>query len=307
MWGMARLDRVRRRASHATRSSGQWRSAATSSIPPGPTATGHSEQLLGAAARAHPDQRLYAATKIPPKNAQWPARPEYPLDDVFPPDHIRAYTEKSLENLGLPRIDLIQFHVWNDAWADDDRWQHAVDDAETRGADPRPSASASTAGSRPTRMRALAHRPDRRRAGHLQHLRPGPRGRAVPAVPRAGHRRHRPRAIRRRDADRHLTLDTRWPEGDWRNTYFVQREPRARASSAPKRCARWSPPAMTMARWPCAGFFRIRMSATVIPGMRKSRHVEANLAASDRGPLPADLMAALRPHRWDRRPAPKPD
>jgi aryl-alcohol dehydrogenase-like predicted oxidoreductase len=47
--------------------------------------------------------------------------------------------------------------------------------------------------------------------------------------------------------------------------------------------------------------------SVVIPGMRKSRHVEANLAASARGPLPGDLMAALRPHRWDRRPAPKPD
>ena len=27
-------------------------------------------------------------------------------------DHIREYTEKSLENLGLPRLDLMQFHVW---------------------------------------------------------------------------------------------------------------------------------------------------------------------------------------------------
>jgi aryl-alcohol dehydrogenase-like predicted oxidoreductase len=42
--------------------------------------------------------------------------------------------------------------------------------------------------------------------------------------------------------------------------------------------------------------------STIIPGMRKLRNVEANLAASDKGPLPAPLHAKLRPHRWDRTP-----
>jgi aryl-alcohol dehydrogenase-like predicted oxidoreductase len=42
--------------------------------------------------------------------------------------------------------------------------------------------------------------------------------------------------------------------------------------------------------------------ATIIPGMRKLRHVEANIAASDAGPLPKDLLIRLRPHRWDRQP-----
>ncbi len=41
---------------------------------------------------------------------------------------------------------------------------------------------------------------------------------------------------------------------------------------------------------------------TIIPGMRKIKNVESNLAASDKGPLPADLHAKLRPHRWVRRP-----
>jgi hypothetical protein len=36
--------------------------------------------------------------------------------------------------------------------------------------------------------------------------------------------------------------------------------------------------------------------------MRKPRHVEANLAASDAGPLPPDLLVELRHHRWDRQP-----
>jgi aryl-alcohol dehydrogenase-like predicted oxidoreductase len=42
--------------------------------------------------------------------------------------------------------------------------------------------------------------------------------------------------------------------------------------------------------------------ATIIPGMRKLKNVESNIAASNEGPLPAALHAQLRPHRWDRTP-----
>jgi aryl-alcohol dehydrogenase-like predicted oxidoreductase len=39
---------------------------------------------------------------------------------------------------------------------------------------------------------------------------------------------------------------------------------------------------------------------TTIPGMRRVRHVEANLAASDGRRLPPNLLEALRGHRWER-------
>src|SRR5688572_15063688 len=70
---------------------------------------GRSERLLGQLVRSHPEATLYTATKIPPKNRMWPARPDYPLEDVYPPDHIRRYTESSLEHLGLDHVDLMQF------------------------------------------------------------------------------------------------------------------------------------------------------------------------------------------------------
>src|SRR5687768_10198517 len=87
---------------------------------------GHSERLLGAALRRHRDKRLYAATKIPPKNRKWPAKATYTLDEVFPPEYIREYTERSLENLGVSTIDLQQLHVWSDTWVHDARWQRAL-------------------------------------------------------------------------------------------------------------------------------------------------------------------------------------
>src|SRR5213594_2398907 len=88
---------------------------------------GHSERLLGKIVRANAGKKLYAATKIPPKNRIWPTSRGDKLEDVFPPDYIREYAERSLKNLGVSTIDLLQFHVWEDTWAKDDRWQRAVD------------------------------------------------------------------------------------------------------------------------------------------------------------------------------------
>src|SRR4051812_38756201 len=65
---------------------------------------GHSERLLGETLRRHEGKRLYVATKLPPKNRKWPARAEYPLDEVFPADYIGEYTKKSLANLGVDTI-----------------------------------------------------------------------------------------------------------------------------------------------------------------------------------------------------------
>ena len=145
---------------------------------------GHSERLLGDLVKMDPDTRLFTATKIPPKNAKWPARAEYPLDDVFPADHIREFTEKSLENLGLPALDLMQFHVWSDAWADDVTLAARGAGAQGRGAGRRGRHQHQSLGTGERDSRA-AHRPDRRRAGGLQHLRPGAGRRAVPGVPGA--------------------------------------------------------------------------------------------------------------------------
>ena len=95
--------------------------------------SGHSEQLLGQLVRAHPDKKIYVASKIPPKNFKWPADPAYSLDDCYPPDHIRKYVESSLKNLGLSQIDLIQFHTWDDSWGGDVRWQRTLDDLKREG------------------------------------------------------------------------------------------------------------------------------------------------------------------------------
>ena len=94
---------------------------------------GHSEELLGQLVRRHPQKKLYTASKIPPKNFQWPARPEYTFEESYPTSHIVEYTNKTLKNLGLEQLDLMQFHTWDDGWSDREEWQRAIEDLKSSG------------------------------------------------------------------------------------------------------------------------------------------------------------------------------
>ena len=94
---------------------------------------GKSERLLGELLREESGTRLYTASKVPPKNRQWPAERGVPLDDAYPPDHVREYAERTLDNLKLPQVDLLQFHTWNDEWARDDRWARTMEELKRDG------------------------------------------------------------------------------------------------------------------------------------------------------------------------------
>jgi aryl-alcohol dehydrogenase-like predicted oxidoreductase len=261
---------------------------------------GHSEGLLGELVRANPDKKLYTATKIPPKNRQWPSRRGYQLDAVFPPDYIREYTEKSLANLDLPSVDLIQFHVWEDDWAGDERWQRAVDDLKREGL-----------------INAIGVSINRWEPWNaIRTLRTGvidavqviynifdqaPEDELFPAC-----RELNVGVIARVPFDEGsltgtLTKDSRWPEGDWRNTYFVPENliPAVERVEALKPLV---PAGMTLPDMALRFILSNSDVSTVIPGMRRLHHVHANIATSDAGPLPAELLAELREHRWDRQP-----
>src|SRR5579884_4166028 len=89
--------------------------------------SGKSDGLLGKILAANPGKRLYAASKIPPLNGQWPALPKYDYNDVFPADHVFSYTDKIRKALGVDTIDLLQFHVWDDSWSDRREFRETVE------------------------------------------------------------------------------------------------------------------------------------------------------------------------------------
>ncbi|MBX7148867.1 aldo/keto reductase [bacterium] len=87
---------------------------------------GHSESLIASAFRES-KKRVFVATKVPPKNMQWPARHHVPVSETFPANHIIEYTEKSLKNLRMEQVDLQQLHVWSDNWLEQGDWMSAIE------------------------------------------------------------------------------------------------------------------------------------------------------------------------------------
>jgi aryl-alcohol dehydrogenase-like predicted oxidoreductase len=261
---------------------------------------GHSERLLGQLVRANLRTTLYTATKVPPKNRRWPTQRGDRLADVFPPAYIREYAERSLANLGLPQVDLLQFHVWEDAWADDDRWQRTMDDLRREGL-----------------VRAVGVSVNRWEPWNVvRTLRTGlvdavqviynifdqaPEDELFPLC-----RALDVAVIARVPFDEGsltgtLTKDTRWPAGDWRNSYFVPEN----LGATVKRVDALRPLVphdMTMPELALRFILANPDVGVVIPGMRRPAHVRANVGASDGRPLPDPLRRGLRAHRWDREP-----
>ena len=94
---------------------------------------GHSERLVGQVLRTNPDKRIIVATKIPPKNGQWPAQAGVPVEEAFPGTYIQECTEQSLRNLGTETLDIQQFHVWNDEWVGQGDWLETIQRLKEQG------------------------------------------------------------------------------------------------------------------------------------------------------------------------------
>jgi aryl-alcohol dehydrogenase-like predicted oxidoreductase len=98
-----------------------------------------------------------------------------------------------------------------------------------------------------------------------------------------------------------LTKTTTWPAGDWRNGYFVPENLKASVDHA-EALRPLIPTGMTMPEMALRFILANPTVSTTIPGMRKLKHVESNIAVSDDKPLSAELLEQLRAHRWDRTP-----
>jgi len=263
--------------------------------------SGKSDQLLGQLIRDDLGKRLYAASKIPPENFRWPALPSYKYADVFSPDHVFRFANLIRKNLGADTIDLLQFHVWDDCWTDDPDFRKTVEQLK-----------------RDNAIRAFGLSLNRWEPWNgIKVIRTGlvdavqviynifdqaPEDELFPLC-----REMNIGTIARVPLDEgslggKMTTETRFPEGDWRGRYFSP-ENLAPTIERVERLKHILPDSMTLPELAIRFVLSNPTVSTTIVGMRKPEHVAANVSYSDKGPLPADLIAQLRHHRWDRRPA----
>lgn len=259
---------------------------------------GHSEQLVGKAVR-EAYQRIYVATKIPPKNRVWPATPETSIGDVFPYSHIIQSTEQSLRNLGIEQIYLQQFHVWTDAWVDTDEWRRAIEDLRASGK------------VRYFGVSISEHDPDSAlkviRTGAITAVQviynifdQGPEENLFPLC-----QQMKVGVLARVPLDEGgltgtITEDTQFQPGEFRESYFrgsrkrevvehveaLKRDLAGTPGTLPEIALRFclSNPAVT----------------SVIPGMRRIATVESSCRAASAGKLDARTLAILKKHEWRR-------
>jgi aryl-alcohol dehydrogenase-like predicted oxidoreductase len=259
---------------------------------------GHSEMLVGKVVRER-KEKLSVASKIPPKNMRWPAHPGTPIADAFPFDHIVKSTETSLKNLKLDTIDVQQFHVWDDSWANATEWQEAIAYLKEQGKiryfgisinDHQPSnalqaAATGLVDSFQVIYNIFDQTPGKDLLPLCQRLNIG----IIVRVP-----------LDEGGLTGTISESTTFPSGDFRNKYFRDN----RKQQVAERINALQPLLGSEARSISELALRFCLHhpavSTVIPGMRSIKNVEANCSYSDGKKLSEKMIAALQDHAWDR-------
>jgi len=261
---------------------------------------GKSEQILGNLLKRNPGKELHFATKIPPKNWKWPSQRHFKIKECFPTNHIIEYTEKSLQNIKVDCLDLQQFHVWEDSWADNDEWKEAITQLKQAGKVKHFGISVNRW--EPENVLATL------RTGLIDSVQviynifeQAPEDQLFPLC-----RELKIAVIARVPFDEGIltgtiTKDTKFPKDDWRATYFIPENLNVSVDHA-EALKPLVPRGMSMPEMALRFILSNPDISTIIPGMRKVRHVEANIAASDGNGLSPNLLTQLKSHRWDRKP-----
>lgn len=257
---------------------------------------GHSEQVVGKFLKER-SERIYVATKIPPKNNEWPAADESKLEEVFPVRHIVASTERSLKNLQMECIDLEQFHVWNDRWAARSEWQEAAQKLKKEGKvrhfgisinDNQPENGIKAAGTGlidtfQVIYNIFEQAPENQLFPYCQQNDIG----VIARVP-----------LDEGALTGTITPSTTFPPGDWRNDYFRGERKKEVAARVERLRFLLHDGVETLAEAALRFCLCAPAVSTVIAGMRTVEHAEANCKVSDGRLLPPEDLKALRSHVW---------
>ena len=259
---------------------------------------GHSEQLVGGVIRRNPGKEVRVASKIPPKNFQWPARPGTRLAEAFPRDHIRSSTEKTLKNLRLESIFLQQLHVFAPNWVNEPEWMEEMAKLRQEGKIQHWGVSVND-----HQADTVVELVEREMVQSVQVIYnifdQSAADRLLPAC-----LRHGVSVIVRVPLDEGsltgaFTETTEFAEPDFRSKYFRRErmmEVIRRVSALKKDLPEDVPICDAALR------FVLQSDAvtTVIPGMRKIENVRKNLSVSGRPRLTNELEESLKTHRWIR-------
>jgi aryl-alcohol dehydrogenase-like predicted oxidoreductase len=263
---------------------------------------GKSDALLGQILARDRNQRLYAASKIPPLNDKWPASSKDKYHDVFPEKHVFKYAEQIRLKLGVETIDLLQFHVWDDSWAQEPEFRKTVEKLKADSLirffglslnrwEPENGLKALETGlvdAVQVIYNIFDQSPEDKLFPLCRKLSIG----VIARVP-----------LDEGSLGGKMTRATRFPADDWRSQYFGP-ENLAQTMARVDQLQKLLPHGVTLPEMALRFILSNPDVSTTIIGMRKPENVRQNIGTSDAGPLDRDLLRELKSHRWDRKPQP---
>jgi len=259
---------------------------------------GHSEKLVGKVVR-EVKNRIYIATKVPPKNDLWPAQPGVGIEQVFPYDYILRCTETSLKNLNVDAIDLQQLHVWNPEWFHRDEWRRAFEELKSSGKvrflgvsinDYQPDSALELVRSGLIdSVQVIYNVFDQRAEKNLYPLTQKMNVGVLARVP-----------FDEGGLTGSITEDSVFHAHDFRSEYFKGDRKKQVMKHVDALVRDLNIPREGLAELALRFSFTHPAVSSTIPGMRTVRNVERNMAASDRGPLDEGTLEILKKHVWER-------
>ena len=242
--------------------------------------------------------KVIIASKIPGKNRKWPARRGVPISEVFPKGYIEEMVDSSLKSLKIETIDLMQFHVWQDDFVNENDWKEEIQNITKKGKvkywgisinDYQPSNCLKTLDTGLISIVQFIF--------NIFHQKPIEK--LFPYV-----KKNNIGLIARVPRDEgsltgRLTLNSKFDD-DMRSKYFSQerlKEFMPRIEKLEQLLGTESKSLPELALRYILSFDEV---STVIPGTRKVKYVDANVSVSNGKKLSNDLMEELKKHAWER-------
>lgn len=235
--------------------------------------------------------KVILASKVPPKDMNWPAKDNVSIQDVFPSDWIEKCVDDSLTSLQVDHLDLMQFHVWQDYFVNDDHWKNTISKITKDGKvrfwgisvnDYQPENCLKTLDTGLIDTIQFIF--------NIFHQKPTEKLLPYAAKNNIG-------LIARVPLDEggltgKFTADTRFANGDFRQHFFSP----DRLKELVNRTQNLKPLPELALKY----ILSFSAVSTVIPGMRKVAYVDQNMAVSDGNYLSAKELDALKSSAWER-------
>jgi aryl-alcohol dehydrogenase-like predicted oxidoreductase len=252
--------------------------------------------LLG---RVLQDRRaqVVIATKIPPKTFRWPVTAADSITSTFPRDWIIRCTEQSLKRLRTDHIDVQQLHAWADAYTQQQEWYEALRALQQQGKirafgvsandwDPYGPVNAMTAG-RLDSVQVIYNIFEQRPA---EQMFPAALAKAVGIIVRVPFEEGLLTGA--------FPPDHLFAPDDWRVKWLTPERLQQAAPRVDKLRAFLNEDRPTLAALALKFCLSHPAVSTVIPGMRRVAHVEANCAVSDGVLLKESELNELAKHSY---------